>query len=138
MSVILQQLRAECAKMYEYLEPKVSRIQTASEEIVSQKLQFLHEALKNVEAKVVVIEADVAKEIRTILADVKSDKHILVTKLDAEIEAAEKATKQLEAEMAQRQKNAAPVSGHAEPPATPAETAPEVSKPAAAPEVVIS
>ena len=96
-------LRSEFLDAIEHLGQKVSRAQTASEKVVQQKLAQLHDILVGVEAKFVVLESDVVKEARAIVADVKGVEHSVVAKFDAALKTAEAAEARLAAALKQQQ-----------------------------------
>lgn len=136
--MLFGQFKNEIAKWFELLEAKASRVQTVAEEVVSQKIQYLHGVFSNLEAKVVVFDTDTAKEIRALVAKTEAEGSVLLKKIDVALDYAK--TKAEELEKAHAAQTQLPLQGQPAPADTPAPVvdvtqavtpAPEAATPAA-------
>lgn len=127
---VFTQIKSELRLWFELCEKK----KTAAEVVVSEKIAVLHDGLAGLETKVGLVEVDVLKDVRAIVAAAKGEADVLVTKLDASIKTVEDAATALKAAFEAQQAKKSAVAAPAAPAVveTPA-PASEASVAAAAP-----
>lgn len=121
---VFAQIRAQLRLWHELAEQE----KTAAEKVIRKDVASLHDGLTGLETKVGLVEVDVLREVRAIVAAAKGEGDALLAKLDAAIKTADDAAVALKAALEAQKKGGTAAPAAAE---TPAPVAQEQVEPAA-------